>query len=32
VFIQTPSSGKHVRRDRLDFPYWSRQITDIRRF
>jgi murein DD-endopeptidase len=30
-FIHAPSSGKRVRRDRLDTPYWSRHISDVRR-
>ena len=31
VFVHAPSSGKRVRRDRLDSPFWSRQLSDIRR-
>jgi murein DD-endopeptidase len=30
-FVHAPSSGKRVRRDRLDTPYWSRHISDVRR-
>ena len=30
-FVHAPSSGKHVRRDRLDAPYWSRHISEARR-
>jgi cell wall-associated NlpC family hydrolase len=30
-FVHAPSSGKRVRRDRLDTPYWSRHITEVRR-
>jgi cell wall-associated NlpC family hydrolase len=31
-FVHAPSSGKHVRTDRLDSPYWSRHLSDTRRF
>ncbi len=30
-FVHAPSSGKRVRRDRLDMPYWSRHISEARR-
>jgi cell wall-associated NlpC family hydrolase len=30
-FIHAPSSGKRVRRDRLDAPYWSKHISEVRR-
>jgi cell wall-associated NlpC family hydrolase len=30
-FVHAPSSGKRVRRDRLDGPYWSRHISEARR-
>jgi cell wall-associated NlpC family hydrolase len=30
-FVHAPSSGKRVRRDRLDAPYWSRHISEARR-
>ena len=30
-FVHAPSSGKRVRRDRLDTPYWSRHISEVRR-
>jgi cell wall-associated NlpC family hydrolase len=30
-FVHAPSSGKRVRRDRLDAPYWSRHISEVRR-
>jgi murein DD-endopeptidase len=30
-FVHAPSSGKRVRRDRLDGPYWSRHISEVRR-
>jgi murein DD-endopeptidase len=30
-FVHAPSSGKRVRRDRLDAPYWSRHLSDVRR-
>jgi murein DD-endopeptidase len=31
-FVHAPSSGKRVRRDRLDAPYWSKHISEARRF
>jgi len=31
-FVHAPSSGKHVRTDRLDSPYWSRHLSEARRF
>jgi murein DD-endopeptidase len=30
-FVHAPSSGKSVRTDRLDSPYWSKHLTEIRR-
>jgi murein DD-endopeptidase len=30
-FVHAPSSGKRVRRDRLDTPYWSKHIAEARR-
>jgi murein DD-endopeptidase len=30
-FVHAPSSGKRVRRDRLDAPYWRRHISEARR-
>jgi murein DD-endopeptidase len=30
-FVHAPSSGKRVRRDRLDAPYWSKHISEARR-
>ena len=30
-FVHAPSSGKRVRRDRLDAPYWSKHISEVRR-
>lgn len=31
-FVHAPSSGKQVRMDRLDSPYWQRHLSDVRRF
>jgi murein DD-endopeptidase len=31
-FVHAPSSGKQVRTDRLDSPYWTRHFTAARRF
>lgn len=31
MFVHAPSSGKSVRSDRLDAPYWKRHLTEIRR-
>jgi cell wall-associated NlpC family hydrolase len=31
AFVHAPSSGKHVRRDRLDSPYWRRHLSETRR-
>jgi cell wall-associated NlpC family hydrolase len=31
-FVHAPSSGKRVRSDRLDSPYWARHLSSIRRF
>jgi murein DD-endopeptidase len=30
-FVHAPSSGKRVRRDRLDAPYWTKHISEARR-
>jgi cell wall-associated NlpC family hydrolase len=30
-FVHAPSSGKSVRRDRLDSPYWQRHLSEARR-
>ena len=30
-FVHAPSSGKSVRSDRLDTPYWRRHFSDARR-
>jgi cell wall-associated NlpC family hydrolase len=30
-FVHAPSSGKRVRRDRLDMPYWKKHISEVRR-
>ena len=32
TFVHAPSTGKTVRRDRLDAPYWSKHISEARRF
>jgi cell wall-associated NlpC family hydrolase len=31
-FVHAPSSGKRVRRDRLDSPYWRKHLSEARRF
>lgn len=31
TFVHAPSSGKHVRRDRLDSPYWRKHLSETRR-
>jgi cell wall-associated NlpC family hydrolase len=31
TFVHAPSSGKTVRRDRLDAPYWRRHFSEARR-
>ena len=31
VFVHAPSSGKSVRKDRLDSPYWRHHLSEIRR-
>lgn len=31
-FVHAPSSGKKVRTDRLDAPYWKKHLSQIRRF
>lgn len=30
-FVHAPSSGKRVRRDRVDAPYWSKHLSEARR-
>ena len=30
-FVHAPSSGKHVRNDSLDNPYWKKHLSEIRR-
>jgi len=30
-FVHAPSSGKHVRADRLDNPYWKKHLSEARR-
>lgn len=30
-FVHAPSSGKHVRTDRLDAPYWKKHFSEARR-
>jgi murein DD-endopeptidase len=30
-FVHAPSSGKAVRSDRLDFPYWKKHLSEARR-
>jgi murein DD-endopeptidase len=32
MFVHAPSSGKSVRTDRLEAPYWRKHLTEIRRF
>jgi cell wall-associated NlpC family hydrolase len=32
AFVHAPSSGKSVRRDRLDNPYWKKHLSERRRF
>ena len=31
TFVHAPSSGKKVRRDRLDAPYWRQHLSGLRR-
>ncbi len=31
TFVHAPSTGKDVRLDRLDAPYWKRQLSELRR-
>ena len=31
MFVHAPSSGKTVRSDRLDAPYWKKHLSEIRR-
>lgn len=31
TFVHAPSSGKKVRRDRLDTPYWRKHLSELRR-
>ena len=30
-FVHAPSSGKRVRRDPIDSPYWKKHLTEVRR-
>jgi cell wall-associated NlpC family hydrolase len=30
-FVHAPSSGKEVRSDRLDAPYWKKHLSEARR-
>jgi len=30
-FVHAPSSGKHVRKDTLDGPYWKKHLSEARR-
>jgi murein DD-endopeptidase len=32
MFVHAPSSGKVVRTDRLEAPYWKRHLSELRRF
>ena len=32
MFVHAPSSGKAVRTDRLEAPYWKKHLSEIRRF
>ena len=31
TFVHAPSSGKAVRRDKLDAPYWRKHVSELRR-
>jgi murein DD-endopeptidase len=31
MFVHAPSSGKTVRSDRLEAPYWKKHLTEVRR-
>jgi cell wall-associated NlpC family hydrolase len=31
TFVHAPSSGKTVRRDRLNSPYWKKHVSELRR-
>jgi murein DD-endopeptidase len=31
MFVHAPSSGKSVRSDRLEAPYWRKHLTEVRR-
>ena len=31
IFVHAPSTGKEVRRDRLDTPFWKRRLSEARR-
>jgi murein DD-endopeptidase len=31
MFVHAPSSGKTVRSDRLEAPYWRKHLTEVRR-
>ena len=30
-FVHSPSSGKRVRRDPIDAPYWQKHLSEVRR-
>jgi cell wall-associated NlpC family hydrolase len=30
-FVHAPSSGKQVRSDRMDAPYWRKHLSEVRR-
>jgi hypothetical protein len=30
--VHAPSTGKRVRKDRLDSPYWRKHLSEARRF
>lgn len=32
MFVHAPSSGKTVRSDRLESPYWKKHLSEVRRF
>jgi cell wall-associated NlpC family hydrolase len=31
-FVHAPSTGKRVRKDRVDSPYWRKRLSEVRRF
>jgi len=31
-FVHAPSTGKRVRKDRLDSPFWRKHLSEARRF